>query len=360
MEPNEEPEPPSDCAEVNPLTKKGSAFWEKIGLKKRPFILVNGQWQPKLTLKAGKWQRLRIAQASIELSLDIGLANPELCRVGLLAKDGIYLEEAPRWLRGPISLSVGNRADVAIACKCPKGVKSCGTWLMYQTEHHEGHPEVSGRVMYLHIKQDYSNLHLPLDLPSYQLKRPCYMANLRGLEVAEQNVHQLSLPCDFEPRCGKYNITYDGVTHTTPSTPLVDTLELGKLYEWNFHHGVQYHPLHLHVTPFQITKIGPFFTPFYQDFVDDEWKYSNFFQVGDWHDVLRMAHRESCKLRILPNTFTGDYMFHCHFLDHEDAGLMGYFKVNGTEGTRNEDAQKHDPLCFWNNKDAGWKMFSSS
>jgi FtsP/CotA-like multicopper oxidase with cupredoxin domain len=356
---NEEPEF-QDCKEIDPLTEDGAAFWEKIGLKKTPFILVNGQWQPKLTVKAGEWQRLRIAHASIELTLDLGLANPELCRVGLLAKDGVYLEEGPRWLHGPISISSGNRADVAIACKCPKGVKSCGTWLMFQTAHHEGHEEVSGKVMYLHIKQDDCSHDLSLELPSYHLNRPCYMANLRGLRVHPNNVHQLSLPCDFEPRCGKYNVTYDGVSHTTPSTALIDTLQLGTLYEWNFFHGVQYHPLHLHVTPFQITEIGPFFEPFYQDFVDDEYKYNNFFQVGDWHDVLRMPHRESCKLRLLPNTFTGEYMLHCHFLDHEDAGLMGYFKVKGKEGTRNDCAQKHDPQCFWNSHEAGWRLSSPS
>jgi FtsP/CotA-like multicopper oxidase with cupredoxin domain len=144
------------------------------------------------------------------------------------------------------------------------------------------------------------------------------------------------------------------VTHTTPSTALVDTLQLGTVYEWNLFHGVQYHPLHLHVTPFQITELGAFFEPFFQDFLDDEYKKNNYFEVGDWHDVLHMPNRESCKLRVLPNSFTGDYMFHCHFLDHEDAGLMGYFKVEGEEGTRSEMARKHDRQCFWNPHKAGW------
>jgi len=343
-------------------------FGKKIGLVKNAKILVNGQWQPKLTMEAHKWYRFRMAHASIELTLHLGLANPKLCRVGLLAKDGVYLEEGPRWLRGPITLSVANRADLAIACKCPKEVKSCGTWLMYQFAHHEDHRMVTDKVMYLHIKEDSSSYSTSystsstyisttsMHLPTYHLKRPCYMADLRGLGVYHKNMHDLSLPCDLQERCGKYNVTYDGVTHTTPSTALIDHLTLGTLYEWNFFHGVQYHPLHLHVTPFQITEIGRFFKPFYQDFEDDEWKHWNFFEVGDWHDTLRMPHRESVKLRMLPNTFTGDYMFHCHFLDHEDAGLMGYFAVGGREGTRNEDAQKHDPLCFWDAREAGWGM----
>merc|ERR1719401_1772923 len=47
------------------------------------------------------------------------------CATKLLAKDGVWLDVAPRDLRGlgkkptPIQLGPGNRADIAIACTCP-------------------------------------------------------------------------------------------------------------------------------------------------------------------------------------------------------------------------------------------------
>ena len=31
--------------------------------------------------------------------------------------------------------------------------------------------------------------------------------------------------------------------------------------------------------------------------------------------------------RFDPAVNTGDYMYHCHILEHEDAGMMGFFRI---------------------------------
>ena len=57
-------------------------------------LLVNGMYQPKIRLVAGRWYRWRLAFAAVT-----GLITPALpseCEMGLLAKDGIYLHTAPR------------------------------------------------------------------------------------------------------------------------------------------------------------------------------------------------------------------------------------------------------------------------
>ena len=47
-----------------------------------------------------------------------------------------------------------------------------------------------------------------------------------------------------------------------------------------------------------------------------------------WKDTFLVKVHESVKIigRFEPVN-QGDYMYHCHILEHEDAGMMGYFRV---------------------------------
>ena len=52
-----------------------------------------------------------------------------------------------------------------------------------------------------------------------------------------------------------------------------------------------------------------------------------------WKDTFLVQPGGSVKIiaKFDPTINTGDYMYHCHILEHEDAGMMGYFRV-GTTG----------------------------
>ena len=82
-------------------------------------LLVNMQYIPKISIERGKWYRMRMVMSSIEEGL--AWEAPEGCDLQLLAKDGIYLSDAPRSVRTMI-LAPGNRADVAIQCDIDVGV----------------------------------------------------------------------------------------------------------------------------------------------------------------------------------------------------------------------------------------------
>ena len=77
--------------------------------------LVNGGVQPVLTVASTKWHRLRLVMAGVSnwLFLDFGS-----CEVALLAKDGIYIDDFPRWI-SRVSLPPGGRAD--LVCRCSPG-----------------------------------------------------------------------------------------------------------------------------------------------------------------------------------------------------------------------------------------------
>ena len=90
--------------------------------KNRDFTLVNSQLRPLVEMEAGVFQRWRIAYlaskryVNLVISDDLSTLAPSPdCELQLIAKDGIYLNYAPREVPSVIVAS-GNRADVMVRC----------------------------------------------------------------------------------------------------------------------------------------------------------------------------------------------------------------------------------------------------
>ena len=75
---------------------------------------------------------------------------------------------------------------------------------------------------------------------------------------------------------------------------------------------------------------------------------ANYFERGDWHDTLRMPTRGMggplVRARFQTDRFTGIVPLHCHYLVHEDQGMLATVQVNGVEGRRSEWAQAEEHL----------------
>ncbi|MEO8541196.1 MAG: multicopper oxidase family protein [bacterium] len=71
------------------------------------------------------------------------------------------------------------------------------------------------------------------------------------------------------------------------------------------------HPFHLHVWPFQVIEQSAAGTP-----------------MRAWKDVVNVPANGSVRLRIPFLEITGKTVFHCHILDHEDAGMMAVIEVS--------------------------------
>jgi len=78
------------------------------------FMLINMQFIPEITMEVGKWYRWRMAMSSIEEGIAFNVDGTS-CQMKLLAKDSIYVSDAPRDI-SMVILSPGNRADVAVRC----------------------------------------------------------------------------------------------------------------------------------------------------------------------------------------------------------------------------------------------------
>ncbi|MCK8061637.1 MULTISPECIES: multicopper oxidase family protein [unclassified Fusibacter] len=71
------------------------------------------------------------------------------------------------------------------------------------------------------------------------------------------------------------------------------------------------HSFHIHNAQFLVVEI------------DGE---ASDYKTTGWKDTIYLRPNESMKLQV-KFRFTGDYMYHCHILIHEEKGMMGKFKV---------------------------------
>jgi FtsP/CotA-like multicopper oxidase with cupredoxin domain len=71
------------------------------------------------------------------------------------------------------------------------------------------------------------------------------------------------------------------------------------------------HPFHLHGFEFQVLDRGGVPEPY-----------------RSWKDVVNVRKHETVRFVVRYDDFAGSWMYHCHILDHEDHGMMGFFQVH--------------------------------
>jgi FtsP/CotA-like multicopper oxidase with cupredoxin domain len=92
-------------------------------------------------------------------------------------------------------------------------------------------------------------------------------------------------------------------------TPML-TLELGRSYIFAMENDTAWHhPIHLHGHAFQVIA---------RDGVKPA--------RAEWRDTVLMAPRERVDIAFVADN-PGDWMFHCHVLEHQAGGMMAVVRV---------------------------------
>jgi FtsP/CotA-like multicopper oxidase with cupredoxin domain len=124
-------------------------------------------------------------------------------------------------------------------------------------------------------------------------------------------------------------------------------LQLGAVDEWTLKSAFVSHPFHIHVNPFQIVSIK---TPDGIDISGDNGKdpdgdpqYAG--MKGVWKDTLWVKNLYASNdpatsrkgeytivVRTRYERYIGDFVLHCHILDHEDQGMMQNIRVALPDG----------------------------
>jgi FtsP/CotA-like multicopper oxidase with cupredoxin domain len=90
-----------------------------------------------------------------------------------------------------------------------------------------------------------------------------------------------------------------------------DPVRLGELQVWDLVNETgQDHPFHLHGFFFQVLR-----------------------ENGDppanvaWKDTVNVPRKSQCRIAWLPDDRPGEWMYHCHILEHHAMGMMAHFAV---------------------------------
>lgn len=108
--------------------------------------------------------------------------------------------------------------------------------------------------------------------------------------------------------------------------PEIDTIEIWSIVNT----GLFPHPVHLHLVQFQILDRRPFDVVHYREtgeiiYTGQAVKPADN-EMG-WKDIVRVTPGEVTRIISQFKDFTGDYVWHCHILEHEDYDMMRPMKV---------------------------------
>jgi FtsP/CotA-like multicopper oxidase with cupredoxin domain len=138
------------------------------------------------------------------------------------------------------------------------------------------------------------------------------------------------------------------------------TLKLGGVDEWTLKSNLASHPYHIHVNPFQVVKI---IAPDGKTDVSEPGAVDNFGKdqngnpvidpqypglKGVWKDTLFVknigggqAGAYTVVVRTRYERYIGDFVLHCHILDHEDQGMMQNIRIAVPDGAGGVTSSHH-------------------
>ncbi|MGO7981815.1 multicopper oxidase family protein [Rhizobium johnstonii] len=153
---------------------------------------------------------------------------------------------------------------------------------------------------------------------------------LTGKQTLSFKIDTSVSPLSFQ--IGSLNEKDEGID-LLPYDPMrIDrVLPLGGLEEWRIKSFVGGHPFHIHVNPFQVVAIlendkdVSGFEP------DNQSPYARL--KGVWKDTLFISGaNRTFIVRTRYQRYIGDFVLHCHILDHEDQGMMQNVRIALPDG----------------------------
>lgn len=268
-------------------------------------LLVNGQYQPVLSVQAGQWLRLRLINACAARYLTLSLPGHAWVQIGT---DGGYLATALPPVR-VLQLVPGQRADVLVALDAAPGSRVVLQSLPY----------ARGKMVSAEQSQPEALLSVQYR-PQAAVKRPRLPARLADITPlpAPAIRREVVLSETMRMDGGKHQMAFLINQRSYDDMDRADfTGRVGQVEEWTVHNRSDMdHPFHLHGAAFQIRwrqAAGQRRRP-------EPW-------LG-WHDVVNLRPGESLALRFVQQQ-AGDRLFHCHILEHEDQGMMATLRVVG-------------------------------
>jgi FtsP/CotA-like multicopper oxidase with cupredoxin domain len=317
-----------------------------------PYPLINGQLTPVVTMYPGEIQRWRVIAATMEASAQLtidfdGPSNSSGTVIKQIAQDGIQFD--PRnYASQPLvnypantyNLSPGNRADFLVQAPSAVGTYMI-TYDVFGRVETQGNRQrqQSGRakgkgtpiqenvrtilekaapgaaepgLLSINVVACPTGTTCPaMSFPSTLPPLPPYLANIDTVDQKHDVLFSLTGAPTKQPQ--KFAIGVDGAAPVQFNADCANFTEpLGNREQWtltqnqNSGIGSPFHVFHIHTNPFQVVQnAGKTYDP------------------PIWMDSITLPDVGSnVVMRTQYTDYTGLYVLHCHFLGHEDRGMM--------------------------------------
>ncbi|WP_413451262.1 multicopper oxidase family protein [Georgenia phoenicis] len=262
-------------------------------------VLVNGQLRPQLTARPGERERWRVVNACTSRYLRLALAGQSLALLGI---DGGH-EPAPRQVE-QVLLAPGNRADLLVTTRAGTselrslGYDRGGMGMMMGGEDLSGPTTLATLV----VSGDQGGAPGPVperpadpdlrDRPLNERREIAFTMTMGGAMMGPGRTGTMM------------DLGFDG--RPFDADRVDQQVAAGSVEEWTITNPTPMdHPFHLHVWPMQLIEDNgqPVAQP-------------------TWRDVINVPANGRVRTLVDFTHHRGRSVYHCHILDHEDAGMM--------------------------------------
>jgi len=248
-------------------------------------FIANGAIEPSFEAEA-KELRIRLLNGSNSTMYDLGFANGKTFKQ--IASDNAFLESPV--LMSKIVLSPGERAEIVVDLSDDMG----STFVLKEF--------------------NYNKTFLTVNVSKSATAVTTTPDRLTTLDAIEAPVRKRQFRLGMNR--GEFTIN----NKSMDMMRIDERLKIGEVEEWEIINDMgMNHNFHIHATHFRVIS-----------------RNGSAAQVREnekgYKDVVHLAGGESVKFIVKMTDVTADdanpYMFHCHFLEHEDNGMMGQFTVS--------------------------------
>lgn len=251
-------------------------------------LLVNGKVNPTLRPLAGRRQRWRLFNMAKARYFQLALEGQRFTRIG--GDDGLIA--APETLE-KILLIPAQRADVVLDLAMPSSTRSVLRWVPYDRGWGTAVYRSDETVFTLETSADPALASPPLAEIHREIA-PIDVSNATGqrIELTQSAVDQ------------PFALGINGISGDR-AEPIMAAV--GDTQLWTVRNTMAWdHPFHVHGFFFQVLDVNGV-PP----------------TVLEWRDTTNIPVDATVHLALNFDERPGMWMFHCHILDHADAGMMG-------------------------------------
>jgi len=302
------------------------------------YMLSNGTPSAQINLPK-QYVRLRILNAEVERGYDLGFSDNRTFYI--IANDGGLLNSSIAVTR--VKLMVGERVEIMVNLGSDQ-IGSSLNLMAYNSGQTFGFPgsepgtngafgsllnNINFNVLHINVIASTNNpiISLPSSLTSNSYYTSANATVTRTINITNGNPGPNPIPFNFD------NTSFAIGT-------INKTVNLNDIEKWTIiNNNVFGHTFHIHDVEFKIvdrngspTGVGS--------------------HESGWKDVIYVPRNESVSFVAKFDDYADaihPFMYHCHFSNHEDEGMMGQFIVTNTITTVNENIKNENEFMLYPN-----------